>query len=72
MPKTTKAKPRARREAAIPLKERTYYCVICNKAFTPEKWNQKTCCGAHANELERRKHREKTAVKVEELLPGML
>lgn len=55
-----------RSAAAIPLKERTYYCAVCTKPFTPEKWNQKTCCPAHANELERRKHREKLAEKVEE------
>lgn len=57
---------RSRRQPAIPLTDRTYYCAICTKPFTPEKWNQKTCCGAHANELERRKHREKTTAKVEE------
>ncbi len=52
---------RGRAEAAIPLAQRTYYCAICTGPFTPEKHNQMTCCEAHANELDRKRHREARA-----------
>ncbi len=58
-------KPRSRKEAAVPLAERTYYCVLeeCHKPFTPAKWNQNTCCPEHANEHALAKKRARGAEK---------
>jgi hypothetical protein len=58
--------PRGRGEPLIPLKERTYFCAICTAPFTPSKWNQKTCCEAHANELDLKNDRARRKKKAKE------